>query len=227
MPFVRIYSTRHRQRTNNTPLTTAKTKPTYQTVSRRGGQWTLLTAIFCTLLAFSELRTWYRGNEYHHFGVEKGVSEEMQFNVDMVVRMPCDDLNIVVRDAVGDNILAGMLLTKDTTSWDAWTRTKGGMDEYQTLHGEDDERLAAQEEDQHVSHVLGEVKRSRKKRFPKGPKVKRTDKRDSCRIYGSLEGNKVQADFHITARGFGYADYSKNRLDPNSECIYITMTLID
>lgn len=140
----------------------------------------------------------------------------MQFNVDMVVKMPCDDLNLIVRDAAGDNILAGQLLTKDTTSWSAWTRD--GLREYQTLHEEDAERLMAQEEDQHVSHVIGEVKRSRKKKFPKGPKMKKSDERDSCRIYGSLEGNKVQADFHITARGFGYPDFSRRKqLTPQGE----------
>ncbi|TXC85858.1 hypothetical protein, partial [Streptomyces sp. ISID311] len=29
---------------------------------------------------------------------------------------------------------------------------------------------------------------------------------DSCRVYGSLELNKVQGDFHITARGHGYME---------------------
>ncbi|KAL1960597.1 hypothetical protein VTO42DRAFT_7176 [Malbranchea cinnamomea] len=191
-----------------------KTKPTYTTASRRGGQWTLFTLIFCAILAFSELYEWYKGKEYHHFSVEKGVSREMQFNVDMVVKMQCKDLNVVIRDAAGDNILAGTLLKKEPTSWDAWIRE--GLQEYQTLHDEDAARLAAQEEDQHVTHVLGEVKRSLKKKFPKGPKMKRTDQRDSCRIYGSLEGNKVQADFHITARGFGYPDYSGKPLSPQS-----------
>lgn len=204
------------QRANGILRISAKTKPTYTTTSRRGGQWTIFTFLFCAVLAFSELRSWYKGKEYHHFGVEKGVSHEMQFNVDMVVRMACDDLLIIVRDVAGDNILAGELLRKDTTSWAAWTRD--GMREYQKLHQEDAERLADQEEDMHVGHVLGEVRRSLKKKFPKGPRMKRGDKRDSCRIYGSLEGNKVQADFHITARGFGYPNFKGKQVDPKSGC---------
>jgi hypothetical protein len=37
---------------------------------------------------------------------------------------------------------------------------------------------------------------------------------DSCRIYGSLELNKVQGDFHITARGHGYMAFG-DHLDHN------------
>jgi len=33
---------------------------------------------------------------------------------------------------------------------------------------------------------------------------------DSCRIYGSLELNKVQGDFHITARGHGYMEFGQH-----------------
>ncbi len=37
------------------------------------------------------------------------------------------------------------------------------------------------------------------------PKLKGLDE-DSCRIFGSLDLNKVQGDFHITARGHGYME---------------------
>jgi hypothetical protein len=36
--------------------------------------------------------------------------------------------------------------------------------------------------------------------------MRRGDVPNACRIYGSLEGNKVQGDFHITARGHGYRE---------------------
>ncbi|EEP75394.1 conserved hypothetical protein [Uncinocarpus reesii 1704] len=195
-----------------------KTKPTYTTASRRGGQWTVFIFLFCGSLVFSELVSWYRGTENHHFSVEKGVSQEIQINLDMVVHMPCEALRMNMQDAVGDFILAAELLHKDDTSWDAWNRelnyaSKGGSPQYQTLNAEDDTRLAEQEEDQHVGHVLGEVRRSWKRKFPKGPKLKSKDAMDSCRIYGSLEGNKVQGNFHITARGLGYWDPSGFHLE--------------
>ncbi|KAI1948559.1 serine/threonine protein kinase, CMGC, dual-specificity [Ophidiomyces ophidiicola] len=188
-----------------------KTKPTYTTATRRGGQWTVLIVIFCGALVCSELVTWYRGTENQHFSVEKGVSHEIQMNLDAVVRMPCDAIRVDMQDAAGDMIFAGQLLHKEPTSWDVWNRElnfagRGGSRQYQTLSAEDNARLSEQEEDQHVGHVLGEVRRSRKRQFPKGPKIRSHDTVDSCRLYGSLEGNKVQGNFHITARGFGYFD---------------------
>ncbi|KAL1999556.1 hypothetical protein VTN02DRAFT_4357 [Thermoascus thermophilus] len=123
--------------------------------------------------------------------------------------MPCEALRVNVQDAAGDRILAGELLQKHDTSWALWMDQRnreraGGVREYQTLSHEDPGRLEAQEEDVHVRHVLGEARRTRK--FPRGPTLRRGDAVDSCRIFGSLEGNKVQGDFHITARGHGYQD---------------------
>ncbi|KKA24394.1 hypothetical protein T310_1579 [Rasamsonia emersonii CBS 393.64] len=188
-----------------------KTKPSYTSPSRRGGQWTVALLVICTMLTISELRAWFRGTETQHFSVEKGVSHELQMNLDMVVRMPCDDVRVNVQDAAGDRILAGEMLHREPTSWQLWMdkvnrEIAAGVHEYQTLNEEDTRRLLAQEEDVHVRHVLGEVRRNPRRKFPKGPALRRGDVVDSCRIYGSLEGNKVQGDFHVTARGHGYQD---------------------
>ncbi|RHZ60811.1 endoplasmic reticulum-Golgi intermediate compartment family protein [Aspergillus thermomutatus] len=177
--------------------------------SRRGGQWTVLILLVCTFFSISEFRTWLKGTEKHHFSVEKGISHDLQLNLDIVVNMPCDTLDVNIQDASGDRILAGELLKRERTSWKLWMdkrnyETYGGAHEYQTLSQEHADRLSEQEADAHVHHVLGEVRRNPRKKFAKGPKLRRGDPVDSCRIYGSLEGNKVQGDFHITARGHGY-----------------------
>ena len=173
----------------------------------------MLILTICTILSLAEFRTWLKGTENHHFSVEKGVSHELQLNLDMVVQMPCDMLRVNIADASGDRILAGELLKKDDTSWKLWMdkRNRGSSDgprEYQTLSQEDSSRLSEQEADAHVHHVLGEVRRNPRKKFPKGPRMRWGEKADSCRIYGSLEGNKVQGDFHITARGHGYSEFA-------------------
>ncbi|KAF5858094.1 hypothetical protein ETB97_004902, partial [Aspergillus alliaceus] len=183
-----------------------KTKPSYTAPSRRGGQWTVLILLICTVFSLSEFKTWFKGSENHHFSVEKGVSHDLQLNLDVVVQMPCDALHVNIQDASGDRILAGELLKKDPTSWKLWMDKRNSDHEYQTLSREDASRLEAQEEDAQVGHVLGEVRRNPRRKFPKGPKLRWGEKADSCRIYGSLEGNKVQGDFHITARGHGYRD---------------------
>lgn len=173
----------------------------------------------CSFLSLSELRTWFKGIESHHFSVEKGVSHELQLNLDVVVGMPCDTLRVNIQDAAGDHILAGDLLKREETSWKLWMDKRngeaaGGVPEYQTLSHEDTGRLSDQEEDVHVRHVLGEVRRNSRKKFQKGPRLRWTDTVDSCRIYGSLEGNKVQGNFHITARGHGYREFTPH-LDHN------------
>lgn len=198
-----------------------KTKPTYTSATERGGKWTVAVLILCTLFAFSELRTWWAGTETHHFSVERGVGHELQLNLDIVVAMKCSDVHVNVQDAAMDRILAGDLLKKEDTNYQAWaTRAPSRKGHYsQNTRGEnfdsfsenqvnaDLRRRRALEEDSHVGHVLGHMRESRTKhKYRKAPKLKRGEAVDACRIYGSLEGNKVQGDFHITARGHGYLE---------------------
>lgn len=140
------------------------------------------------------------------------MSHELQLNLDIVVNMACNDLQVNIQDASGDRILASDLLHREDTSWIVWMQqrnyeTHDGGHEYQHLSHEDRDRLSAQEEDVHVQHVLGEVRRNPWRKFAKAPRIRRGDPVDACRIYGSLESNKVQGDFHITARGHGYRDF--------------------
>ena len=160
----------------------------------------MLLIIISTFLSFSELWRWYGGHETHLFSVEKGVSHELQINLDIVLPMQCGDLNINVQDASGDRILAGEMLKRDATSWGQWTGSH---------KLESGKMIKEQEEDTHVGHVLGEV-RSQRRKFKRTPRLRRGDIADSCRIFGSLEGNKVQGDFHITARGHGYMEFAQH-----------------
>ena len=126
--------------------------------------------------------------------------------------MRCHDLHINVQDASGDRILAGDMLKREATNWAMWVDKKG-VHRLGTAQATEREEL--EEEDTHVGHVLGEVKRGTRK-FKKTPRMGRGVKEDSCRIFGSLEGNKVQGDFHITARGHGYMEFGEH-LDHSGE----------
>lgn len=208
----------------------AKTKASYTTPTTRGGQWTVLILAICTLFSFHELKTWWHGTEQHNFSVEKGVSQQLQLNLDIVVHMPCDTLRVNIQDAAGDRILAGELLQREETSWNLWMQKRNyGSHEYQTLSHEEADRLSAQEEDAHVHHVMGEVRRNPRRKFAKGPRMRWGEKPDACRIYGSLEGNKVQGDFHITARGHGYRELGEH-LSHESEflpCVILSDHTLD
>lgn len=136
--------------------------------------------------------------------MEKGVSHDLQINLDIVVSMSCHDLHINVQDASGDRILAGDMLQKDPTTSSHWINVDRGVHLL-----ESGEMIEEQEKDTHVGHVLGEL-RSAKRKFKKTPRLGRGELADACRIYGSLEGNKVQGDFHITARGHGYQEFGQH-----------------
>lgn len=191
-----------------------KSKPQYVTRTAGGGKWTVAMAVVSVLLLWSEVARWWRGTESHTFAVEKGVSQSMQINLDAVVRMQCSDLHVNVQDALGDRILAATRLQRDQTSWSQWVNAKGmhrlGRDgEDRVVTGADWESLAHDEGfgEEHVHDIVAAGKRARWARTPRvvGPP-------DSCRIYGSLDLNKVQGDFHITARGHGYIE-SGDHLD--------------
>ncbi|KAF2817371.1 DUF1692-domain-containing protein [Mytilinidion resinicola] len=178
-----------------------KTKPTYLARTRNGGAWTLVLLVTCAYLLVTETVRWFTGTTSHTFSVEKGVSHDLQINIDFVVAMKCPDLHVNVQDAAGDRILAGDMLHKDPTSWRQAGKSKG----IHTLgSGPDDGHGWEDMEDVH--DFLGAAKRKRK--FKKTPKLRGPG--DACRIYGSLDGNKVQGDFHITARGHGYAEFGEH-----------------
>ena len=118
-----------------------------------------------------------------------------------------------MQDASGDRILAGEMLNKDDTNWEQWVAP--AHIHHASNKKDRTSREELEQEDTHFGHVLGEVRKGSRK-FPKTPKMKSGMIVDSCRIYGSLEGNKVQGDFHITARGHGYQEWGAEHLDHSS-----------
>jgi len=129
----------------------------------------------------------------------------MQMNLDIVIPMSCADLHINVQDASGDRILAGELLKKEPTQWSTWV---GDEREYKAedWRSQQDTQYKTEED---VHDYLGAARKGKRK-FPNTPKLKRGVEAESCRVFGSLEGNKVQGDFHITARGHGYMEFGEH-----------------
>ncbi|KAF2654589.1 DUF1692-domain-containing protein [Lophiostoma macrostomum CBS 122681] len=178
-----------------------KTKQTYLTRGRDSSGWTVTLILTCIYLAWSEISRYWTGHTTQTFSVEKGVSHDLQINLDVVVAMKCADLHVNMQDAAGDRTLAGEMLRKDLTSWSQWGKGKA----VHTL-GVGDDGLPGWEEMWDVHDQLGAARK--KKKFAKTPKVR--GPQDACRIFGSLDGNKVQGDFHITARGHGYMEFGEH-----------------
>jgi len=193
----------------------AKAKPQYVTRTSGGGKWTVAMMSISILLVLSEFLRWWTGNETHTYSVEKGVGHSLQINLDIVVAMKCADIHINVQDAAGDRILAGQMLKEEPTLWRQWVDNKGvhklGRDrEGKVITGEG---FHEHDEGFGEEHVHDIVNSARKSKFSKTPRL-RGGAGDSCRIFGSLQVNKVQGDFHITARGHGYQEFGAH-LDHN------------
>ena len=190
----------------------AKTKATYQVRTATGGPWTVALIVVSLYLGWTETSRWFAGTTTHTFSVEKGISHTLQLNMDFVVAMQCGDLHVNVQDASGDRILAGEMLQKDATNWDqqlkiAARRQSGGKE-----IGGGEEAIWGEGKEEDVHEYLQAAKRRR--RYPKTPRLRGEE--NACRIFGSLQGNKVQGDFHITARGHGYLEFG-NHLDHESK----------
>ncbi|KAL7623025.1 hypothetical protein AAE478_006704 [Parahypoxylon ruwenzoriense] len=183
-----------------------KSKPQYVTHTSGGRKWTIIMSVVSCVLLWSELARWWRGEETHTFAVEKGIGHSMQINLDIVVKMKCKDLHVNVQDAAGDRILAASRLQEDLTNWGHWVDAKGVHKLGHDSHGRAITGAGWHEEEGFgEEHVHDIVAMGRKKaRWAKTPRLWGAEA-DSCRIYGSLDLNKVQGDFHITARGHGYA----------------------
>ncbi|KAH7193750.1 endoplasmic reticulum vesicle transporter-domain-containing protein [Fusarium flagelliforme] len=193
-----------------------KSKPQYIQRTSGGGKWTVAVSIISLILIWGELGRWWRGAESHNFEVEAGVSREMQINLDIVVKMNCDDLHVNVQDASGDRIMAAKKLRFDKTLWGQWADNKGvhklGRDaqgRVVTGQGYNEPKYDYEEEgfgEEHVHDIVALGKKRAK--WAKTPRFR--GNADSCRIYGSLDLNKVQGDFHITARGHGYMGHGEH-----------------
>ncbi|KAF2716948.1 DUF1692-domain-containing protein [Polychaeton citri CBS 116435] len=202
-----------------------KTKASYQERTHAGGVWTVVLVLASIWLINSELVRWWAGETTHSFSVEQGVGHDLQMNLDVVVAMSCEDLHVNVQDASGDRILAGQALTKDNTRWDHWigkksTHALGVSRDERAENSRDKGFLAAgkvqsEYKVEDVHDYLGTAS-GRGRKYKKTPKIPRGVNPNACRIYGSMHGNKVQGDFHITARGHGYMEMGRQHLDHGS-----------
>ncbi|KAI5811405.1 endoplasmic reticulum vesicle transporter-domain-containing protein [Peziza echinospora] len=166
-----------------------KTRQSYTVRTSRGGAMTLLITLACILLLWVEFGVYFDGIETQHFLVEPRIgSHNLQINIDITVAMPCDDLHVNVQDAVGDRIFAGNLLRKEVTRFDP-------------------SRVGSREPLEHKDmwHIMGSGG-GKKGSWKKTQKWK--GGLQGCRIWGSMDVNRVQGDFHITAKGHGYWDAS-------------------
>ncbi|BGP57505.1 hypothetical protein JCM8202_002223 [Rhodotorula sphaerocarpa] len=166
-----------------------KTNSTYRERTTRGGVWTVVVGFVVSLLLWHELRDYLYGDAAYSFSVDRGISHELQLNVDITVATPCHYLTVDVRDAVGDRLHVSDEMKKDGTRFNTG----------QARHLEGHRSRA----DSSASRM---VRDSRGRRvFGKTPNLQENG--PACRIYGSMDVKKVTGNLHITTLGHGYLSW--------------------
>ena len=197
-----------------------KTKPSYQEKTSTGGLWTIALICASVLLTFSELKRWWVGYTTHNFSVEQGVGRDLQINLDVVVKMLCEDVHVNLQDAAGDHIMAREALTTTPTTWEQWRFSQRRWADTTRRN----QQIEYRPEDVH--DYLGGVGVKNVKAFKRTPRVPRGRRADSCRIYGTMHTNKVQGDFHITARGHGYMELGEHLDHSGTSLKYVGSVIV-
>lgn len=122
----------------------------------------------------------------HQYSVDEKIRNSVNLNVDIMVNMPCKNLDANVRDVTDDRYLAEEILNFEgirvpLTLWSMGQREK---------------HIVTPDLDQVLSNSL------EADYITKG--VRNNLDLPACRIYGSIPVTRVQGDFHITAEGQGY-----------------------
>ncbi|POY76457.1 hypothetical protein BMF94_0658 [Rhodotorula taiwanensis] len=166
-----------------------KTNSTYRERTTRGGVWTVVVAFIVSLLLWHELSDYLYGEASYSFSVDRGISHDLQLNVDITVATPCHYLTVDVRDAVGDRLHISEEIKKDGTVFDL-----GQAKELQSGKGVSGTSASRMIRDSRGRRVFGKTKLLQEN----GP---------ACRIYGSMEVKKVTGNLHITTLGHGYMSW--------------------
>ncbi|KAL1925719.1 uncharacterized protein VTP21DRAFT_602 [Calcarisporiella thermophila] len=162
-----------------------KVSAEYQQASEGGGLITLIVVLILCFLVSSEYREYSSLRHHYNFLVDREVYREMQINLDVTVAMPCEFLNVDVLDATGAHLNAKKALTSNPAKFEVGTA-----------------HLLEKVLGDQVPTDLRKAIRDARKKLREKPVPK--ENADACRIFGSIEVNKVMGNLHITALGHGH-----------------------
>ncbi|KZP00451.1 DUF1692-domain-containing protein [Calocera viscosa TUFC12733] len=192
-----------------------KVPNSYRTRSSGGGFVTIGIMLLCVLLVLNDLAEYIWGNTTYKFVVDDEIAHDLRLNVDITVAMPChcafsvlpDNaaclqhtvISVDLRDAVGDRLHLSDQFKRDGTLFDARQATN----------------ILTAYEDYNAQEMVREARTRRwrigifdwlRRRQPDvfQPTFNHVPDGSACRVYGSMEVKKVQANLHITTLGHGY-----------------------
>jgi hypothetical protein len=161
------------------------------------------------LLVLNDLGEYLYGAPDYTFKVDHDVARKLQLNVDLTVAMPCRQLTIDLRDAVGDRLHLSDAFVKDGTSFDVG-RAQSSM-RYTTAPSASEVITSARRRAPNQKKSFAGIRRFFRSRPAKQVAFRAThpklEEGPACRIYGSVEVKKVTGNLHVTTLGHGYMSY--------------------
>ncbi|KAF9206770.1 hypothetical protein BGZ49_001871 [Haplosporangium sp. Z 27] len=151
-----------------------------------GGILTLIvTAVLC-ILVIGEIKDYLSLRNDYRFLVDPLVNHELQINLDITVAMPCDSLNIDLRDMAEVQLHLTDKVHKIPVHFQLGSSAYSDNIRQQPLDVQQLIRAA-----------------SKTAALEKASKQNSEDLK-ACKIVGSFEANKLSGNLHITAVGHGY-----------------------
>ncbi|KAK4306375.1 hypothetical protein Pmani_021794 [Petrolisthes manimaculis] len=158
-----------------------------------GGTFSVLSLSIVMWLLVMEVMYYMETTFTFSFTPDTDFTQKLKINVDITVAMPCRFVGADVLDLTGQQVMTFGSLEMEDTWW--------VLDPDQRVHFEGVQRVNSYLREQfHSIHeilwrsgytnIFGDMPRRR---------IIPEKETDSCRIYGSLDFNKVAGNFHITA----------------------------
>ncbi|KAG0250630.1 hypothetical protein BG011_008197 [Mortierella polycephala] len=151
-----------------------------------GGILTLVVSAILCILVIGEIRDYMTLRNDYRFLVDPLVNHELQINLDITVAMPCDALNIDLRDVADVQLRLSDKLQKIPTHFSLGSSA-------QSIH--------IRKQPLNVQKLIKAA--SRTAALEQSTKESNGDFK-ACRIAGSFAANKLSGNMHITAVGHGY-----------------------
>ena len=185
-----------------------KTEEQYKKKSQKGGVSTILTYLFLIFIAYSEFGSYFGGYVDQQYIVDPNVKENVQINLDMIIKMPCQWIDVHARDLSMDTKLASSELKfEDMPFFIPYDTRINDMKEIITP--ELDEILGDA-----IPAEFREKMDTRMYYDENNPETAgHLPEMDGCHVFGSVSVNRLMGDLQITAKGYGYRNFNRTPKD--------------
>ncbi|CAB0005666.1 unnamed protein product [Nesidiocoris tenuis] len=158
-----------------------------------GGIVSIVAYVIICSVIFFEIRYYWDSDVAFHFVPDTDMHAKLKVNVDITVAMPCYSIDADIIDSTDENFRVFGVLEEE----DAWFE----MSEKQRAHFDDIRYFNTylREEMHAVNELLWKQAHSFQPASVPKHEILPSQKPDACRIFGSLELNKVAGNFHVAA----------------------------